>query len=129
MQSSSVFHSFGQKACSRQNAILVSVPPVCPESLFPSVCTPPQCSTHWARKYFPVNLQSSSVFHPFSQKIFSRQSAILVSVSSFFFFFSSPGTGTVRSSVSKCSAWIYTWMIIVSVIFAFYDFLSCAGYL
>ena len=80
LQSSSVFHPLSQKVFSCQSAILFSVPPAVPESLFPSICNHPQCSTRSTRKSFPVSLQSSSVFHPFYQKVFSCQSAILLSV-------------------------------------------------
>jgi hypothetical protein len=73
---------FSQKIFPRQNAILLSVPPFSQKNLFPSRCSPRQCSTCLARKsfsvnmqsppsvppvwqdsLFPVNLQSSSMFH------------------------------------------------------------------
>jgi hypothetical protein len=76
MQSSSVFYPFSQKIFSRPYAIPLSVPLVCSDSLFPSICNPRQCSTHLARKSFPVNIQSPSVFHSFGQIVFSRQYAI-----------------------------------------------------
>jgi hypothetical protein len=65
------------------------------------------------------------VFHPLSQIVFSRQSAILVRVPPFFY--SSPVTGTVHSSVPKYSAWVYTWKVIVVIIFAPCNFLSYGG--
>ena len=100
MQSSSMFHPFSQKIFARQNAILVNVPPVnrnifssqnailinvppvWPENFFQSKCNTHQCSTRLTRKSFPVKMQSLSMFHPFSQKIFARQNAILVNVPS-----------------------------------------------
>jgi hypothetical protein len=85
MQSPSVFYPFGQKIFSLQYAIPLSVPPVWPENLFPSICNPPQCSTCLAIKSVPFNMQSPSVFHPFGHIFISRQSAVLVSVPTFFY--------------------------------------------
>jgi len=79
IQSSSVFHPLVKKS-SCQSAIPLGVPPVCSDSLFPSICNPRQCSTRLVRKPVPVNIQSSSVFHSFGQKACSRQYTILVSV-------------------------------------------------
>ena len=127
LQSSSIFHPLCQKVFSCQSAILLSVPPIVPESLFLSVCNTLQCSTRFTRKSFPLSLQSSSVFHPFGQKDFPRQNAILVSVLSLFY--SSHFPCTLCSSVSNCSTWVYTRKVIVPVNFAFYDFPPYAGYL